>query len=79
MKKLFVILVTPILCTSTLAGCSTRSNQTSPTTPSQNTASASGWVSQKNPGYYQGSGLVTVWGTSSSDVFAVGTQGTIIH
>jgi len=34
---------------------------------------------RKNPGYYQGLEFGSVWGTSSSDVFAVGRQGTIIH
>jgi len=79
LKKLFVLLVTLILCTSTIVGCSTPSNQTGSTTSSQSTTSASGWVSQMNPGFYQGLELDTVWGTSSSDVFTVGTYGTIIH
>ena len=54
MKKLFVLLVTLVLCASTIVGCSTPANQTSSTTPSQTTTSSSGWVSQKNPGFYQG-------------------------
>ena len=79
LKKLFVIFVTTILCATTIVSCSTASNQTSSTASSQTTTNTTGWVSQKDPGFYQGLEIGTVWGTSSSDVFAVGRQGTIIH
>ena len=67
MKKLFILFIVMILCVSTIIGCSSPSDNTSPT-----------WISQKNPASDQ-SPLASICGTSSSDVFAVGAQGTIIH
>ena len=56
-----------ILCVSTIIGCSSPPNNTSPT-----------WTSQKSPVSDQVP-LACICGTSSTDVFAVGGQGTIIH
>ena len=67
MKKLFILFIVLILCVSTIIGCSSPSDNTSPT-----------WISQKNPASSE-VWFVSVWGTSSSDVFAVSAQGTIIH
>ena len=66
MKKLLVLFIVLILCASAIVGCSSSGNITST------------WKSQKDPASSQ-SPLFSVWGFSSSNVFAVGDQGTILH
>ena len=67
MKKLLILFITLVFCVSTITGCSSSSANTSPT-----------WTSSKDPDSSH-SPLAYVWGSSSSDVFAVGDGGTIIH
>jgi hypothetical protein len=63
LKKLIILLIVLIFCTVVITGCSASSANAAPT-----------WKSQKTQKQ-----LVDVWGTSSSDVFAVGGAGTILH
>ena len=48
------------------------------TTKTVNNVSNVGWNIENNP-YLQGNPLYAIWGSSSSDVFAVGAEGTILH
>ena len=75
MNKLFTFLITAILCATTINGCSTVSSNNGSNAASQST---SGWTSQKDPDSKRNE-LISIWGTSPSDVFTVGVQGTILH
>ena len=67
MKKLPVLFLVLVLCAAVFAGCSASSAGTGPV-----------WKSQKDPDTKR-QPLACVWGSSATDVFAVGYGGTIIH
>ncbi|MGB8829766.1 MAG: hypothetical protein WCC72_10130, partial [Dehalococcoidales bacterium] len=77
MKKLMIMLIILTLSTSTIIGCATSSHYSSSTSSPTNIADTAGWVSQENPSSYPVP-LWDIWGSSGSDVFAVGGLGTIL-
>ena len=77
MKKLLVLFVMLIGCTPMITGCTTPTKLQSPTSPSESTAGSPGWILVNPPN--PNNDLSAIWGTSSSDVFAVGGLGTILH
>jgi len=76
MKKLFALSLTLIFCASLIAGCGTT---VVPSTTAALSAAASGNWKVMDSSAAQGTNLAAVWGSSPSDVFAVGANGVILH
>ena len=77
MKKSFIFFVTLIICASIITGCTAPITSTSPATVPASTAGLD-CKTEVEPSP-QGNALSDIWGSSSSDVFAVGVSGTIRH
>jgi hypothetical protein len=76
MKKLFALCLTLIFCGSLIAGCGSTAV---PTTTASLSAVASGNWKAMDSSAAQGTNLTAVWGSSPSDIFAVGADGMILH